>query len=270
MEKEEIEEEISSVSRRPFWTGTITIGLVNVPIKLYTMTFDRAFSFRFLHKQDGQPLKYQKVCTKDNKVVPWEDTVRGYEVSKNHFIVLPKEELDAAKPQSSQTIRIDKFVDYFSIDPIYFERSYVLTPDKNEEPYSLLLTALEKTQKAGAGRITLRTKEYPVFLHAYEGALVLTTLRYSYEVSDPKKFEELKKLKAPEKKESDLAVRIINDLSGEFDIKEYRDEYEERIRKLISKKLKGEPIVAEKPVKTEEAKELMEALQETLRQLKKQ
>ena len=268
-EQKEEEEEIDNVPKKPFWTGTITIGLVNVPVQLYTMTFDRAFSFRFLHKQDGQPLKYQRVCTKDNKAVSWEDTVRGYEVSKNHFVILTKEELDAAKPQSSQTIRIDKFVDYFSIDPIYFERSYVLTPNKNEEPYSLLLTALEKTQKAGAGRITLRTKEYPVFLHAYKGALVLTTLRYPYEVADPKKFQELKKLKAPEKKESDLAVKIINDLSGEFDIKEYKDEYEERIRKLISEKLKGEPIVAEKPVKTKEPKELMEALQETLNQLKK-
>jgi DNA end-binding protein Ku len=106
-------------------------------------------------------------------------------------------------------------------------------------------------------------------LHAYKGALVLTTLRYAYEISDPNNFEELKRIKEPEKKELDLAVKIINDLSGEFDITEYEDTYETRIRKLIAKKLKGETIVAEKPVK-EEAKELMVALQETLNQLKKQ
>jgi len=263
-----MEEPSTRISKRPFWSGTVTIGLVNVPVKLYTMTFDRAFSFRFLHKQDGQPLRYQKVCVKDNQVVPWEDTVRGYEVSKNHFIAFQKQELDAARPQSSQRIRIDKFVDYLSIDPIYFERSYVLTPDKSNEAYSLLLTALEKTCKAGVGRITLRTKEYPVLLHAYKGALVLTTLRYAYEISDPGNFEELKTLEKPEKRELDLAVKIVNDLSGEFDITEYEDAYEERIRQLISKKLKGETIVAEKPVK-EEAKELMAALQETLKQLKK-
>jgi len=269
MEEESMEETNARIPKRPFWSGAVTIGLVNVPVKLYSMTFDKAFSFRFLHKQDGQPLKYQKVCVKDNAVVPWEDTVRGYEVSKNRFIVFQKEELDAARPPSSQKIRIDKFVDYLSIDPIYLERSYVLTPDKSNEAYSLLLTSLQKTHKAGAGRVTLRTKEYPVLLHAYKGALVLTTLRYAYEISDPNNFEELKGLKEPEKKEVDLAVKIINDLSGEFDITEYKDTYEERIRKLIAKKLKGETIVAEKPVK-EEAKELMASLQETLNQLKKQ
>jgi DNA end-binding protein Ku len=234
------------------------------------MTFDKAFSFRFLHKQDGQPLKYQKVCVKDNMVVPWEDTVRGYEVSKKHFIVFEKKELDAVRPQSSQKIRIDKFVDYFSIDPIYFERSYVLTPDESQEAYGLLLQVLHKMQKAGVGRITLRTKEYPVLMHAYKGALVLTTLRYANEISDPSNFEDLKGLKVPSKKELDVAVKIVDDLSGEFDIDEYKDSYAEKIQQLIAKKMKGETIVAEKPVKEEEAKELMVALQETLNQLKKQ
>jgi DNA end-binding protein Ku len=263
-----MEEQRTRTPKRPFWSGSVTIGLVNVPVKLYTMTFDKAFSFRFLHKQDGQPLKYQKVCVKEDKVVPWEDTAKGYEISKDHFIIFQKEELQAAQPQSSRKIRIDKFVDYLSIDPIYFEKSYILTPEKNDEAYSLLLAALQKMNKAGAGRITLRTKEYPVLLHAYKGALVLTTLRYAYEVVDPSNFEELKALKEPEKKEVDLAKKIIADLSGEFDISEYRDAYAERIRELIAKKLKGETIVAEKPVK-EEAKQLMVALQETLKQLKK-
>lgn len=262
-----MEEQNVRVPKRPFWSGTVTIGLVNVPVKLYTMTYDKAFSFRFLHKQDGQPLKYQKVCVKENKVVPWEDTVKGYEVSKNHFIVFEKNELKAAEPQSSQKIRVDKFVDYLSVDPVYFEKSYVLTPDKSDEAYGLLLTALQTMQKAGAGKITLRTKEYPVLLHAYKGALVLTTLRYAYEIADLGNFEELKELKQPEKKELDLAKKIVADLSGEFDITEYKDAYEERIRQLIAMKMKGETIVVEKPVK-EEAKELMAALQETLKQLK--
>jgi DNA end-binding protein Ku len=264
-----MEEQKVRIPKRPFWSGTVSIGLVNVPVKLYTMTFDKAFSFRFLHKKDGQPLKYQKVCIKENVVVPWEDTVKGYEVSKNKFIIFQKEELEAAKPQSSQKIRIDKFVDYLSVDPIYFGRSYMLAPDKSDEAYSLLLIALEKTQKAGAGKITLRTKEYPILLHAYKGALVLTSLRYAYEIADPSNFEEISELPKPEKKELDLATKIISDLSGEFDINEYKDAYEERIQQLIEKKLKGETIVAEKPVK-EEAKELMVALQETLKQLKKE
>ena len=256
------------VSKRPIWTGTVTIGLVNVPIKLHTMIFDKSVSFRFLHKQDGQPLKYERVCVKDNKVVPWTDTVKGYEAAKDEFVVFEKEELQAARPESDQRIRIDKFVDFLSVDPIYFERSYVLTPDKSNDAYSLLLTALQSMGKVGVGRITLRTKEYPVLVHPYQGALVLTTLRYDYEVANPRDLEELTALKEPSQVELTLAKKIIVDLSGEFDISEYKDGYREKVEELIDKKLKGEIIVVEKPVK-EEAKELMVALQETLKQLKK-
>ena len=256
------------ISTRPIWSGRITIGLVNVPVKLFTMIFDKSVSFRFLHKQDGQPLKYQRVCIKDDKVVPWEDTVKGFEVTKNEFVIFDKEELKAARPESDQRIRIDKFVDFLSVDPIYLDKSYVLTPDKSEDAYSLLLNALHGMGKAGVGRITLRTKEYPVLVHVYKGALIMTTLRYAYEVADPSSLEELKELKEPDKDQLTLAEKIISDLSGEFNITEYEDTYKEKVEELIDKKLKGEKIVVQKPVK-EEAKKLMVALQETLEQLKK-
>jgi len=232
------------------------------------MIYDRGISFRFLHKTDGQPLKYQKVCTKDEKVIPWEEVAKGYEVAKNEYVLFDKEELEAVKPESDKRIRLDKFVDYFSVDPLYFGRSYALMPDKSEEAYNLLLTALEKKGKAGAGRITLRTKEYPALVHTYQGALVLTTLRYAYDVVNPQGFEELKKLKEPEKTELDLAVKIITDLSGEFDITEYKDRYRQKVEELIKKKLKGETVIVEKPVE-EEVKGLMVALRETLKQLEK-
>jgi DNA end-binding protein Ku len=257
-----------NVPRRPMWTGSITIGLVNVPIKLYPMIYNRGVSFRFLHKLDGQPLKYQKVCTKDEKVIPWEEVVKGYEVSKKEYIVFEKEELDAVKPESDRRIRVDKFVDYFSVDPIYFDNSYVLMPDESNDAYSLLLLALQKKGKAGAGRITLRTKEYPALVHAYKDSLVLTTLRYSYDVVDPQGFEELKELKTPEKNELDLAIKIVTDLSGEFDVTEYKDTYRQKVEELIAKKLKGEKVVVEKPAE-EEVKGLMVALRETLKQLEK-
>ncbi len=250
------------------WSGTITIGLVNVPVKLRTMIFEKSVSFRFLHKTDGSPLKYEKVCVKEDKVVPWEEVARGYEVSKNKFIIFQNQELKAARPESDQRIRIDRFVDYLSIDPVYFERSYTLMPDKNKDAYSLLMAALQETGKAGIGRITLRTKEYPVIIHVYKNSLVLTTLHYADEVADPSRLEELKQLMEPKKDELDLAKRIVSDLSGEFDIKKYDDTYKEKIKQLIQKKMKGETVTYEKPVK-EEAKELMVALQETLKQLKK-
>lgn len=261
------EEKKPRIPRRPIWSGSITIGLVNVPVKLYAMTFDKGVSFRFLHKTDGQPLRYERVCIKEDKVVPWEETAKGYEISKDQFIIFTKEELKAAKPESDRRIRIDKFVDYLSVDPVYFERSYALAPDGSSDAYALLMNTLQKAGKAGAGRITLRTKEYPVLVYTYKGALIITTLRYAYEIADLNELEVLKKLKEPSKGELDLAAKIVNDLSGEFDITEYRDAYNEKIEALIQKKLKGEKITAEKPVK-EEAKELMVALEETLKQLK--
>jgi DNA end-binding protein Ku len=250
------------------WTGAITIGLVNVSVRLSTMIYDKSVAFRFLHKTDGSRLKYQKVCVKEDKVIPWEEVTKGFEVRKNEFVIFTDEELKAARPESDQRIRIDKFIDYFSIDPVYFDRSYILVPDKNSDPYSLLLKTLEKMGKAGVGRITLRTKEYPVLVHPYNEALVLTTLRYAYEVRDPRKLEELRDLKEPKKDELDLAKKIITDLSGEFDITEYKDAYRQKVEELVKKKMKGETITVEKPVK-EEAKELMVALQQTLKQLKK-
>lgn len=263
-----MEEEETRTSKGSIWSGAITIGLVNVPVKLRTMIFDKSVAFRFLHKTDGSPVKYQKVCVKEDKVIPWNEVERGYEIGKDEFVVLTNEELKAARPESNQRIRIDKFIDYLSIDPVYFDRSYILSPDKNSDAYSLLMAALERTGKAGVGRITLRTKEYPVLVHPYKRALILTTLRYSYEVAEPGELEEIKDLKEPKKEELDLAKKIIQDLSGEFNIAEYQDSFKQKIQELLKKKVKGETIKVEKPVK-EEAKELMVALQETLKQLKK-
>jgi DNA end-binding protein Ku len=275
LEKEETEKsqpesgKISAeVPRRSIWSGSITIGLVNVPVQLYSMIYDKGISFHFLHKTDGQPLKYVKMCTKDDKIVPWNEVVRGYEVSKGEYVTLDKAELDAAKPESDNRIRISKFVDYFSVDPIYFDKTYALMPNKSKEAYTLLLRALEKKNKAGAGRITLRTKEYPCLLHAYKGALVLTTMRYSYDVVDPQGFEPVHKLNEPEKAELDMAVKIISELSGNFDITEFEDAYLKRVEELIAQKLKGEKIHVEKPQEPE-AKNLMVALRETIKQLEK-
>ena len=254
---------------RSMWSGSITIGLVNVPVKLYSMIYDKGVNFHFLHKTDGHPLKYVKVCTKDDQVVPWNEVVRGYEVAKDEYIIFEKPELDAVRPESDSRIRVSKFVDYFSVDPVYFDRTYALLPDKSKDAYNLLLRALEKTNKAGAAQITLRTKEYPALLHTYKGALVLTTLRYAYDVVDPRDFEKLGSLPEPQKTELDLAVKIISDLSGDFNIGEFHDTYQEKVQQLIEQKQKGQKItVAKQP--EEQVKNLMSALRETLQQLEQQ
>jgi DNA end-binding protein Ku len=256
----------ATAPRRSIWSGSITIGLVNVPVQLYSMIYDKGIRFHFLHSVDGQPLKYVKMCTKDDKIVPWNEVIRGFEVEKNEYVTLNKKELDAAKPESDNRIRITKFVDYFSVDPIYFDKTYALMPKKNKEAYTLLLRTLERQNKAGAGRITLRTKEYPALLHTYKGALVLTTLRYAYDVVDPQNFEDIHTLKEPQKAELDIATKIVSDLSGDFDITEFEDTYMKRVEELIAQKVKGEKVHLEKPPEVE-AKGLMVALRETLKQL---
>ncbi|HUK37636.1 MAG TPA: Ku protein [Methanomicrobiales archaeon] len=254
---------------RPIWSGAVSIGLVNVPVKAYPMTRDLAVHFHLLHRKDGQPLRYERVCTRDGVVVPWEETVKGYEVRKNEFIVLEKEELRAALPESDSRIRIDKFVHYLSLDPVYFENSFVLVPDGVPDAYALLFTVCQELGEAGVGRFTMRTKEYPAVVHAYHGALILTTLRYANEVIDPASFGELAGLAAPAGKQLDLAKKIITDLTGELDISEYHDTYRERVLAIIEKKRSGETIRVEKP-RAAEVKELMAALEETVAKLGKQ
>lgn len=248
---------------RPFWSGSITIGLVNVPVRLHTMVRDLSVAFRLLHKADGQPLRYDRVCTKDDRVIPWAETVKGYEVRKGEYLIFEPEELKAIMPESNRKIRIEKFVFYLSLDPVYFETSYLLTPDRSEEAYSLLLTALQDLGRAAIGTITLRTKEYPVVVHAYGGGLVLTTLRYADEVTLPRVFETLDNLPVPKEAELTLAKRIITDLSGDFSMNDYHDRYREAVMSLIEKKLAGKKVVYVEP-HPEEAKELMQALKETL------
>jgi len=262
-------EEEQSPPGRSFWSGTISIGLVNVPVKLYTMIRDQSYSFHFMRKKDGCPLRYQRICTYDNEVVEWGDVARGYEVRKGEFITFTKEELDAIRPESDRRIRIDKFVHYLGVDPLYFQSSYILGPDKSGDAYGLLYAALEKKGMAGVGRYTMRTKEYPVLIHAYRGALTLTTLRYPNEVIDPITVKDIKELKEPNAKELELAEKILDNLTGEFDIKEYKDTYRENVEKLIKQKLKGETIKVERPEKKEEVKELMVALEQTLKQMSK-
>jgi DNA end-binding protein Ku len=252
--------------KRSIWSGRISIGLVNVPVKLYTMIRDSSISFRYLHKRDGAPLKYQKVCTADNEVVAWEDIVKGYEISKNEYVVFTKKELEAIKPESDERIRIDKFINLVSIDPLYFDKSYILAPNKSKDAYSLMLSAFRKMGMAGVGKFTMKNKEHPVVIHAYKGALILTILRYANEIVYPLDLTELKGLPEPTKDELGLATKIVENLSGEFDITEYKDGFREKVENLIAKKLKGETVVPAKPQK-EEVKGLMVALQETLSKL---
>lgn len=252
---------------RPIWSGTLSIGLVNVAVTLHAMTVDHSFPLHLLHREDHQPIRYERVCSHDGSVVPWEEIVKGYEFRKGHFVVLDRDELAAAMPESDRKIHIEKFVHYIGLDPMYFTRSYILAPGRDPEAYHLLHAAFEQEGKAGVGRFTLRTREYPVVIHAYRGGLVLTTLRYADEVLLPASFPDILAGLVPSKRDLDLAVRIISDLTGDFDVNEFHDRARDNIWQLIRKKMAGETFVVERQ---EEAapQSLQQALEETLARLK--
>jgi DNA end-binding protein Ku len=259
--------ETGQVSRRAFWTGAVSIGLVNIPVRLAVMVKEHTIQFRLLHRKDGQPVRYERVCTRDNEVVPWEEIVRGFEVREGEYIVIEKGEIEAIRPESDRRIRIDRFINVLSVDPVYFDRTYLLLPDGPADAYALLRETFRAMGKAGIGRITLRTKEYPVLVREYSDALIITTLHYPDEVTDPDTVAELSGIPVPGKKELSLAQKIVTDLSGEFEIDEYHDTYRERIEALISSKMAGTTYHVEKP-KAAEVRELMSALEETLARLK--
>ena len=255
------------VSRRAFWTGAVSIGLVNIPVRLAVMVKEHTIPFRLLHKKDGQPVRYERVCTRDNEVVPWEEIVRGFEVGEGEYIVIEKDEIEAIRPESDRRIRIDRFINVLSVDPVYFDRTYLLLPDGPADAYALLRDTFRTMGRAGIGRITLRTKEYPVLVREYNDALIITTLHYPDEVTEPGRVAELSGIPVPGKKELSLAEKIVTDLSGEFGIEEYHDTYRERIEALINSKLAGTTYHVEKP-KAAEVRDLMSALEETLAKMK--
>jgi len=258
---------MSSGARRAIWKGSIYLGLVNIPVKLYPMIREREVKFRLLHRSDKSPIGYKKICKLCGKELSPSEIVMGYEISRGEYVIFEKEEIDALKPESSRKITLNKFVDLAAVDPIYFKNPYLLAPDQNPEPYSLLLHTLQRTGKAGFGKLTLHSREHPVIVYPHWGALIAVTLHYPEEVVHPEAIEELQSLKMPSEEEIELATTIVDTLSGRFEPSEIKDSYREKLLERIQKKLAGEEITAREE-KPEEAKSLMEALKKTVEELK--
>jgi DNA end-binding protein Ku len=252
---------------RTTWSGALRIGLVNIPVKALSLIRENRISFRMLHKSCKTPISFKRVC-QEGEEVPLADIVYGYPLEKNRYVLLEKKEIDSARPDSKNTILLDRFVNFFEIDPHYFDLTYLLLPDRSEEAYSLMRAVMEKTGQAGLGKITFRSKERLVLVHYYRGAIVATTLRYEDEVMNPQIFPALQNLAGPEARELDLALQIIKSLSGELDLKGYKDRYRERIEALVRSKMAGALVVPEKKRERPHAKSLMEALCLTAESLK--
>lgn len=252
---------------RAIWKGALAFGLVNVPIELHTAVRDARPRFRMLHAKDESPVQFQRVCPRDGKPVAWEDLVKGYEYAKGQFVILSKDDFRTAALEKSKTVEILEFVDAEAIDDRFFEQPYYLTPSKGaERAYAVLREALRKSGKVGIARFILRETQHLAALEATEGALVLTMMRFAEELVDTDQFS-LPASSLVKDKELQMAVSLVDSLSGEWKPEQYKDEYAANLMRIIRGKLKGKkPTLKEEPVPAKEANviDLMTRLRESL------
>jgi DNA end-binding protein Ku len=229
---------------RAIWSGSISFGLVNVPVKVYSAVARKSIRFHQLHDADGVPIRQKRVCPADGDEVPYEHIVKGYEVGKDQYVVIDPEELEALDPQKTRTIDIQEFVELDQIDPIYYDSTYHLAPAAGAaKAYGLLLEAMKSAGKVAIGRVVIRTKEYLAAIRPTGDVLTLSTMLFGDEVVDPGHLDELPaKDGKPTKREVEMAQQLIESLSVEFDPSRHRDEYRERVLELIERKAAGEEI----------------------------
>ncbi len=253
------------------WTGTISFGLVTVPVRAVSATRSRDVRFNQLEESTGARIRYRKVSEQTGDEVPSEKIVKGYEVSPGQYVTVTDDEMRALAPKASRTIDIEDFVDLDRIDPIYFEQPYYLAPDPNSvKPYRLLVEAMTDLRKVAIGRIVMRSKERLVAIRPYDGLLCLETMRYEDEVVPVADvIPPLEDDSEPAERELEMARQLVASLEAEFEPEKYHDSYREELLSLIDKKAAGEEIV-ERPAAEEPGKvlDLMAALEASLARTK--
>jgi DNA end-binding protein Ku len=257
---------------RAIWSGAISFGLVNVPVKLYSATSPKSVRFHQLSSKTGARIRQKRVDPSTGEEVPFEEIVKGYEITPDHYVLITPEELDALDPKATKTIDIEEFVDLSEIDPIYYDNSYYLAPTAGgAKAYRLLLDAMRESGKVGIGKVVLRTKQQLCALRPTGDVLTLSTMLFGDEVLAPDRLDELDAIGDAEASDRELkmAEQLIASLSSEFDPTRFKDEYRERVLDLIERKASGEEIAtqpeAEEPVA---APDLMAALEASLAAVK--
>ena len=254
---------------RAIWSGAISFGLVNIPVKLYSAVSKKTVRFHQIDAESGQRIRQQRVNPGSGEEVPYEQIVKGYEISPDRYVTITPEELESLEPQKTRTIDIEEFVDLEQIDPIYYDHPYYLVPDKGAgKAYKLLLDAMDEADKVAIARVVIRSKENLVALRSHQGAITMETMLFPDEVIQPDSIEELSALDGEvktTKRELDMAKQLIESLSGDFDPSGYRDEYRERVLDLIERKAAGETITIEAPAaEKKEVPDLMAALEASI------
>ncbi|HEY6780472.1 MAG TPA: Ku protein [Thermoleophilaceae bacterium] len=259
---------------RAIWSGAISFGLVNIPIKLYSAVQRKTVRFHQLDQEDNGRIQQKRVNPRSGEEVPYENLVKGYEIGPDRYVVITPEELETLEPEKTRTIDIEDFVDLEQIDPIFYDHPYYLAPATGaQKPYKLLLDAMESAGKVAIARVVIRSKQSLVAIRARDGVLTLETMLFADEVVSPDTFDELQdegKAKTS-KKELDMAKQLIDSLSGDFDPSRYRDEYRDQVLDLIERKAQGEEITVEaEPPKPKEVPDLMAALEASIASAKSQ
>ncbi len=230
------------MAARSIWNGTITFGMVNVPVKLYSATESKTVSFHEVHARDGSRIEHRRICPKDDREVPIEEIVKGYEVSEGKYVVLERDEVKAAAGDRGKIVNITEFVEASAIDPVFFEKTYYVGSRDDEDSYRLLLEALARADRAGIGRFVFHDREYLVALRALEDVLALHTLRFHDEVVDGSDLELGKPSKKPGKRELEMARKLVGTLSEQFEPEDYADTYRDSVLALIKRKAAGKEI----------------------------
>jgi DNA end-binding protein Ku len=229
------------------WKGSLTFGLVNIPVELKTAVRADHISFRLLHKEDLSPVKYERVCQAEGEPVPWNEIVKGYEYEKGKFVVITDEDFKAAAVEQSKTIDILDFVKEDEIDPRYFETPYYLVPSKGgEKPYALLREAIRQTGSVGIGKIIIRQTQHLAGVKVIGDALVLEIMRFASELVDAKEFN-FPSREAVRPQELQMAEQLVANLAEPFDPTRYTDEYRANLMKVIKAKMKGKKVKLEEP-----------------------
>ena len=251
------------------WKGRIQFGPVDLPVKLYSALSDIAVHSNLLHDQDSSPLQQKMVCSQDNKVVPPDEYSKGYEISTDQFVIVEPDEFDFLEPQSSRNIQVTEFVDIAQLDDRYLDRTYYLGPDSDDQIYVNFAQSMKNSKLAGLCQWVMRKKSYLGVLIFENDILTLTTHRYADEIipTDSFKLDDVK----ISPKELTIAKNLIAELEEKFQPEKYHDEYQAKLQKLIEQKAKGEKIElpALEKIKETDDKQLLDALEKSLKSLKK-
>ncbi len=258
---------------RSIWSGSISFGLLNVPVKLYSAVARRSISLREIRGSDSARIKHRRFAEGTEEEVPYEEIIRAYEITPGQYVPLTKDELGALAPEKSRAIEVQDFVDIEEIDPMYFDSPYYLGPGEGAaRAYSLLASAMESSGKAAIARFVLRNKEHLAAIRASDGVLTLTTMRFADEVVPPSELDDAlpESQEKVAKNERQMAEQLIESLSTEFDPASYRDEYREQLLALIERKAEGKELVAPEPEERQatRAPDLMAALEESIAAVK--